>query len=216
MKFATTLTAMLLSTASYAGPNASAQIAALPSGPVKSAMTEMNNEDQRTTDGSYNRETGTLTLYTQDMNAGADGDISRRAVVIDGMAARDGADGADGVNGINGVNGADGINGVNGADGINGVNGADGINGADGRDFDAASHIASLAASTALGGLQFHSLTEGETGWAAGIGGQFEGDAAFAIGLNHALTDNFSANISFASTFKGDGASGFIGVSGKF
>ena len=207
MKFAITLAAMLLSNAAIAGPNASAQIAALPNGPVKSAMVELNNEDQRATDGTYNRETGTLTLYTQDMNAGADGDISRRAVVIDGMAARDGADGADGVNGINGVNGADGINGVNGADGING---------ADGRDFDAASHIASLAASTALGGLQFHSLTEGETGWAAGIGGQFEGDAAFAIGLNHALTDNFSANISFASTFKGDGASGFIGVSGKF
>ena len=177
MKFAITLAAMLLSNAAIAGPNASAQIAALPNGPVKSAMVELNNEDQRTTDGTYNRETGTLTLYTQDMNAGADGDISRRAVVIDGMAARDGIDG---------------------------------------RDFDAASHRAALATSTALGGLNFMDITKGQFGWAAGIGGQTGGDVAFAGGISYGLGDDLMLNGSIATTFDGDGTSAFLGVSGKF
>lgn len=180
MKFTTTLTVMLLSTSALAGPNATQQIAALPNGPVKSAMIEMNNEDQRATDGTYNRETGTLTLYTQDMNAGSDGDISRRAVVIDGMAARDGIDGRHG------------------------------------QDFDAASHRAALATSTALGGLNFMDITKGQFGWAAGIGGQTGGDGAFAGGISYGLGDDFMLNGSIATTFDGDGTSAFLGVSGKF
>jgi hypothetical protein len=91
----------LTTTAAMAGPNATQQIAAMPNGALKSALTELNNEDQRLVDGHYNAETGTLTLYTQDMVAGSDGNISRRAVVVDGIIAAQGEAGADGTNGTN-------------------------------------------------------------------------------------------------------------------
>jgi hypothetical protein len=180
MKTITTLAALFLSTAAFAGPNATQQIAALPNGAVKSALAELNNEDQRLTDGSYNRETGTLTLYTQDMVAGSDKDISRRAVVIEGLAARDGTDGRNG------------------------------------QDFDAAGHRAALASATAMGGLTFVDLGRGELGWAAGLGGQFDGEGAFAAGINFGLTDRVMLNASLARSFDGGSVSGFIGASGRF
>lgn len=97
-----------------------------------------------------------------------------------------------------------------------GPQGADGRDGKDGQDFDAAGSTAALASSTALAGLQFHSLSEGQTGWAAGIGGQLDGDAAIAVGLNYGLTDTVSLNVIVASTFDGNGVSAFIGASGQF
>lgn len=93
-----------------------------------------------------------------------------------------------------------------------GKDGADGIDGHDGQDFDAAGH----AATTALAGLQYQSLSAGETGWSGGIGGQLDGDAAIAVGINHGLTDTVTLNGSIASAFDGNGVSAFIGASGKF
>jgi hypothetical protein len=188
----------LTTSAAMAGPNATQQIAAMPNGALKSALTELNNEDQRLTDGHYDAETGTLTLFTEDMKAGSDGNISRRAVVVDGIIA------------------ARGETGAAGADGKDGTNGRDGIDGRDGQDFDASAHRAALASSTALGGLQFQSLSEGQQGWAAGIGGQYEGDVAFAVGANYGVTDNVTAYASIAATVDGDGLSAFVGISGTF
>ena len=56
--------------------NAACLIKKLPNTAVKQAINEVNNEDQRVVDGTFNAATGVLTLYTQDMVAGADGDIS--------------------------------------------------------------------------------------------------------------------------------------------
>ena len=184
----TTLAAILLATTVYAGPNATSQINSLPNGAVKDAMRELNNEDQRLTDGTYDPNTGTLTLYTQDMKAGADGDIARRPVVIEGIQAKDGVDGQDGINGL------------------------DGIDGQDGKDYDPSA----LASVTALSGLNLPDLTKGEFGWAAGFGGQFDTDGAFAFGLAYGVTDTMSINGGFAVTPQGNGASGFLGMSGKF
>lgn len=133
-----------------------------------------------------------------------------------GADGQDGRDGADGLNGVDGRDGANGRDGTSGSDGINGTDGRDGTNGRDGRDFDAAHHAAALASSTAIAGLQYQSLTAGQTGWAAGIGGQFDGDVSIAIGINHGLTSNISINASIASTFDGNGVSAFIGASGRF
>ena len=78
------------------GCNAACLIKKLPNTAVKQAIAEVNNEDQRVIDGTFNAATGVLTLYTQDMVAGADGDISRRAVTIKGFEALQGAPGRDG------------------------------------------------------------------------------------------------------------------------
>ena len=80
------------------GCNAACLIKKLPNSAVKQAIAEVNNEDQRVVDGTFNAATGMLTLYTQDMVAGADGDISRRAVTIKGFEALQGAPGRDGKN----------------------------------------------------------------------------------------------------------------------
>ena len=77
------------------GCNAACLIKKLPNTAVKQAIAEVNNEDQRVVDGTFNAATGVLTLYTQDMVAGADGDISRRAVTIKGFEALQGAPGKD-------------------------------------------------------------------------------------------------------------------------
>ena len=111
------------------------------------------------------------------------------------------------------MNGTDGRDGVDGKDG---ANGADGIDGRDGRDFNAAQYRSMLASSTALGGLHFRELQAGQVGWAAGIGGQFGGDAAIAMGINYGLTDNVSMNASISRSFKGGEVSAFVGVSGRF
>ena len=185
----------LTTSAAMAGPNASQMIGKLPAGAVRDAINEVNLEDQRLTDGHYNADTGVLTLYTQDMKAGSDGNISRRAVVVDGIIA---------------------AQGEAGKDGADGTNGRDGIDGRDGQDFDASAHRAALASSTALGGLQFQSLSKGQQGWAAGIGGQYEGDVAFAVGANYGVTNNVTAYASIAATVDGDGLSAFLGMSGRF
>jgi hypothetical protein len=184
--FITAAIMALTTSAAMAGPNASQMIGKLPAGAVRDAINEVNLEDQRLVDGHYNAETGVLTLYTQDMRAGSDGNISRRAVVVDGIIA------------------------------AQGEAGKDGADGRDGQDFDASAHRAALASSTALGGLQFQSLSEGQQGWAAGIGGQYEGDVAFAVGANYGVTDSVAAYASIAATVDGDGLSAFIGISGTF
>jgi hypothetical protein len=191
----------LTTSAAMAGPNASQMIDKLPAGAVRDAINEVNLEDQRLVDGHYNAETGALTLFTEDMKAGTDGNISRRAVVVDGIIAAQGETGAAGADGKDGTNGHDGQNGADGRDG---------------QDFDASAHRAALASSTALGGLQFQSLSEGQQGWAAGIGGQYEGDVAFAVGANYGVTDSVTAYASIAATVDGDGLSAFIGMSGRF
>ena len=118
-----------------------------------------------------------------------------------------------GPQGDQGPKGDRGPRGYAGADGKDGINGRDGRNG---RDFNAAQYRAALASSAALGGLHFRELQAGQVGWAAGIGGQFRGDAALAIGINFGLTDNISANVSISRSFKGGEMSAFIGVSGRF
>ena len=82
--------------------------------------------------------------------------------------------------------------------------------------IDMAAYEAKLASSTALGGLHFRELQAGQVGWAAGIGGQFRGDAAIAMGINYGLTDNVSMNASISRSFKGGEVSAFVGVSGRF
>jgi len=66
---------------------------------LRDLINRVDQEDQRVKDGSYNRNTQVLTLYTEDMVAGKDGDISRRAVNIDmsGVQGRDGTNGTDAV-----------------------------------------------------------------------------------------------------------------------
>jgi len=83
------------------GCNGACLIAKLPNGDIRRAIREVDNEDQRVVDGSFNAATGTLTLYTQDMVAGADKDIHRRAVTNTGFEAMKGETGAPGQNGTN-------------------------------------------------------------------------------------------------------------------
>jgi len=64
--------------------NASCQINKLPNSATKRAINEVNLEDQRLTDGKL-QANGNLDLYTQDMQPGADGDISRRKVTVAGV-----------------------------------------------------------------------------------------------------------------------------------
>ena len=73
-----------------------------------------------------------------------------------------------------------------------------------------------LASSTALGGLHFRELEEGQIGWAAGVGGQLSGDAALALGINYGLADNVSLNASISRSFRGGEVSVFLGFSGRF
>ena len=54
---------------------------------------QVNDEDQRLTDGTFDASSGSLTLYTQDMVAGDDDDIARRSVVVTGFEALRGSDG---------------------------------------------------------------------------------------------------------------------------
>jgi len=92
------------------GCNAACLINKLPNTSIRQAINEVNNEDQRVVDGNFNAATGVLTLYTQDMVAGADGDISRRAVTIKGFEAMQGEAGAPGKDGRNGLDGKNGKN----------------------------------------------------------------------------------------------------------
>lgn len=141
---------------------------------------------------------GTATVNAGDRISNAhEAELRNRAEIVDDVVAQIGTP-------------ADGQDGADGADG------KDGKDGRDGQDFDATGHAAALASSTALAGLQFQSLSAGQTGWATGIGGQFSGDAAIAIGINHGLNDDITVNASIASTFDGNGVSAYIGASGRF
>ena len=57
----------------------------LASNSLRDRIEQVNDEDQRLVDGNYNQSSGKLTLYTQDMVAGKDGDIARRAVDVKGF-----------------------------------------------------------------------------------------------------------------------------------
>jgi len=114
------------------------------------------------------------------------------------------------------VEGPKGEQGEQGPRGKAGKDGIDGLNGKDGRNFNSTRYQYMLASSTALGGLQFRELKEGQFGYAVGVGGQLKGDAALAVGVNFGLTNNLSANVSVSRSFKGGQTSVFVGVSGKF
>jgi len=154
------------------------------------ALEEVNEEDQRLTDGTYDPTTGELTLYTQDMVPGADGDISRRPVVITGVQARDGADGADG---------------TNGADGADAVFPQ--------ADFDRMMdrYGNGLAASTALGGLELRTPGEGQWSVSGGIGG-VNGFEAVAFGASYGLTNSVRVYAKISQPLQGNNIAWFVGV----
>ena len=154
-------------------------------------LRELDNEDQRLVSGAYDAATGTLTLQTQDMRAGADGDISRRDVVITGLEARDGADGA---------------NGVDGADAVFPQADFD-------RMMDRYGH--SLAASTALGGLELRTPGEGDFSIGGGIGGIIQGGdnfEAISLGIRYGISDRATIYGKVSRSFNGGSTAWFVGV----
>lgn len=102
--------------------------------------------------------------------------------------------------------------GPQGEQGIQGPQGEQGLRGRDSK----SQYRNALASSTALGGLNFRELEQGQVGYAVGVGGQLGGNAALAVGINFGLTDNLSANVSVSRSFKGGQTSMFVGVSGRF
>lgn len=109
-----------------------------------------------------------------------------------------------------------GPQGDQGEQGPRGYAGKDGKDGLNGRDSNVSEYRSTLASSTALGGLHFRELKQGQVGYAVGVGGQLKGDAALAVGINFGLTNNLSANVSVSRSFKGGQTSVFVGVSGTF
>ena len=183
------------------GCNAGCQLQRLENNPqlrtpanIVSAMRELNNEDQRLVSGAYDATTGTLTLQTQDMRAGADGNISRRDVVITGLEARDGADGADG------ANGADGADAVFPQDAFDNM-------------MDRYGH--SVAASTALGGLELRTPGEGDWSIGGGIGGIIQGGdnfEAISLGVRYGISDRVSVYGKISQSLQGNSTAWFVGV----
>ena len=143
---------------------------------------ELNNEDQRLVSGTYDAATGNLTLQTQDMVAGADGDISRRDVVITGLEARDGADA---------------------------VFPQDSFD----RMMDRYGH--SVAASTALGGLELRTPGEGDWSIGGGIGGIIQGGdnfEAISLGVRYGISDRVSVYGKISQSLQGNSTAWFVGV----
>ena len=166
-------------------------------------LRELDNEDQRLVSGAYDPTTGTLTLHTEDMIPGADGDISRRDVVITGLQARDGTDGA---NGRDGIDGADGTNGRDGADAVFPQDSLD-------RMMDRYGH--SLAASTALGGLEIRTPGEGDWSLGGGIGGIIQGGDSFeaiSLGVRYGISDRVSVYAKVSQSLQGNSTSWFVGA----
>ena len=158
---------------------------------------EINKEDQRLVEGTYDPTTGELTLYTQDMVPGADGDISRRAVVVTGMQAQDGADG---------TNGADGADGTNGADGVFPQ-----------ADFDRMMdrYGSGLSAAVALGGLELRTPGEGDWSISGGIGGIIQGGdshEALALGVQYGLSDRATVYLKVGQSLDGRSTTWFAGA----
>ena len=174
------------------GCNAGCQLQRLENNPqlrtpanIVSAMRELNNEDQRLVSGAYDATTGTLTLQTQDMRAGADGNISRRDVVITGLEARDGADGADAVFPQDSFD----------------------------RMMDRYGH--SVAASTALGGLELRTPGEGDWSIGGGIGGIIQGGdnfEAISLGVRYGISDRVSVYGKVSQSLQGNSTAWFVGV----
>jgi len=174
------------------GCNAGCQLNRLENNPqlrtpanIVSAMHEIDNEDQRLVSGAYDATTGTLTLQTQDMRAGADGNISRRDVVITGLEARDGADGADA---------------VFPQDAFDNM-------------MDRYGH--SVAASTALGGLELRTPGEGDWSIGGGIGGIIQGGdnfEAISLGVRYGISDRVSVYGKISQSLQGNSTAWFVGV----
>ena len=155
------------------------------------ALREIDNEDQRLVSGSYDAASGTLTLQTQDMRAGADGNISRRDVVITGLEARDGADGA------------------------NGADGADGVFPQDTFDRLQKRYGQGLAASTALGGMELRTPGEGDWSVGGGIGGIIQGGNNFeavSLGIRYGLTPTVSIYGKVSQSLQGSSTAWFVGM----
>jgi len=149
---------------------------------------EINNEDQRLVSGTYDAATGTLTLQTQDMRAGADGDISRRDVVITGFEARDGVDGADG---------------------------ADAVFPQDAFDNMMERYGNGIAASTALGGMELRTPGEGDFSIGGGIGGIIQGGDSFeaiSLGVRYGISDRVSVYGKVSQSLQGNSTAWFVGV----
>lgn len=202
--------------------NAECLIRDLDNNAVTRAINEVNNEDQRVVDGTFDATTGTLTLYTQDMKAGNDGNISRRPVVIEGFDALNGADGVDGRDGTDGIDGADGRDGVNGVDGTDGVDGRDGSAGADGvdgtdgadADYEIVSdmineyHFESLsqrAADRGLASIQTRTAMSGQWTGSIGLSGTEDGADAVNFGMRYGVTDRLDLYAVGSKAFDGDG-----------
>jgi len=84
-------------------------------------------------------------------------------------------------------------------------------------EYDDTELRAGLASATAIGGLEFYDVGAGETSWAFGFGGQYNGgDDAVAAGIRIGVTDTFGINASIGTSFDGVGTSYAIGASGKF
>ena len=174
------------------GCNAGCQLQRLENNPqhrtpanIVSAMRQIDNEDQRLVSGAYDATTGTLTLQTQDMRAGADGNISRRDVVITGLEARDGADGADA---------------VFPQDAFDNM-------------MDRYGH--SVAASTALGGLELRTPGEGDWSIGGGIGGIIQGGdnfEAISLGVRYGISDRVSVYGKVSQSLQGNSTAWFVGV----
>ena len=177
------------------GCNAGCQLQRLENNPqlrtpanVVRAMRELNDEDQRLVSGTYDPTTGTLTLQTQDMRAGADGDISRRDVVITGFEARDGVDGADG---------------------------ADAVFPQDAFDNMMERYGNGIAASTALGGMELRTPGEGDFSIGGGIGGIIQGGDSFeaiSLGVRYGISDRVSVYGKVSQSLQGNSTAWFVGV----
>ena len=207
---AAALTLMAAPAFAQQGCNAGCQLNRLENNPqirtagnIVNTMRELNNEDQRLVEGTYDPTTGELTLYTQDMVPGADGNISRRAVVVTDLQARDGADGADGADG---TNGADGANGDDGADPVFPQDAFDNM-------MDRYGH--SVAASTALGGLELRTPGEGDWSIGGGIGGIIQGGdnfEAISLGVRYGISDRVSVYGKVSQSLQGNSTAWFVGA----
>lgn len=183
------------------GCNAACLIKKLPNTTVKQAISEVNNEDQRVVDGSFNASTGVLTLYTQDMVAGADGDISRRAVTIKDFEAMQGAPGKDGRDG----------KGRDGADGAPGKDGKDGKDGLDGKNADTAAINAQLgrirgqaSADRAVGSLQTRTPIAGQWTGSMGLSGTGGSVDGVAGGARYGFSDRSDIYVVVGRSFGGE------------
>jgi len=198
---AAALTLMAAPAFAQQGCNAGCQLNRLENNPqlrtpanIVSAMRELNNEDQRLVSGAYDATTGTLTLQTQDMVPGADGNISRRAVLVTGLQARDGADGADGANG---------------------ADGADAVFPQDAFDNMMERYGNGIAASTALGGMELRTPGEGDFSIGGGIGGIIQGGdnfEAISLGVRYGISDRVSVYGKVSQSLQGNSTAWFVGV----